>query len=237
MPNDLLEDSQLPFEDVKRLIENYRLELWHRWFRFHSLGSFQLQLRDIQNNINGTDGFHFPTHITYFFIDEWDLEKTNILPFATNEARLRHERITETYPLSGWQKVIIEELCHEFQHDVLHNKADDYGNFLFDHYGPLNTPHQRHTAAFTTAVAKFALMFNYDIHILIRSMWTHLQKSSPPVQDHWKSYVSGHNISQLDIELPARIRWENGDQHDGHDLEDWLLTEQELKARLNVPVP
>lgn len=237
MSNDALEDSQVSFKDVTRLIEEYRKDLWSRWFRFHDLGPLIIQLRDISNNINGDDGFHIPTHITYLYYDEWDLQREAIFPYETDESRLRHEQLTNTYALSSWQKVIIEELCHEFQHVVLHNQPDDFGNFIFNHYGPLYSPPLAHPAAFSTAVSKFALTFNYDLHKLIRSMWTQFHKASPPPIDHWKLFVSAHNLSQRDIELPARVRWENGDQQDGHDLEDWLLTEQELKARLNVPLP
>ena len=232
MFDDLLAESVVSFDDARALMEDYYLRHWHGWFRFKPHVPFLVRLRDETGAEGqaGADGYDEQRHEITIWTGELDLDPQCFHEFEDPAIAAQWEQVRGQYAWEAWKKVIVEELCHEFQVEVLGNAADEYGQFLYQYYGPFNVPATKHPPAFATAVAKFAVQYGLDVHTLIRTMWTHLSGKSPPENDRWTEYVKGHEIPHQETAFHAFLRWEHGDKLHGHDQDDWFLAEQERRA-------
>lgn len=230
----MMEDT-VPFEEVAERIRSFHADRWARWFRFVPYRPPEIvpytEGQIAAGNEHLTASYLIHDERVRICLPEEGLPADVVDEFPDAAAVGVYEQNGQRYAWSDWQLVITEELCHEFQHRAIHNGADQYGEYLFAGYGPLDELATGHTKGFSTAVGQFAAAFGLDPHRLIRTLKLPFLNHPPPPDDPWAQYLAARVIPEAETRLAAYLRYRGREPlTDGHDLEDWFSVEQQLRT-------
>jgi hypothetical protein len=231
----LMEDT-VSFEEIAERIGSFHRGRWARWFRFVPYRPPEViaytEQQVAEGNAHLTPSYFIQEERIRIYLPQEGLPSDVVDQFPDAEAIAAYEHDGKRYAWSDWQLLITEEICHEFQHRAINNRADQYGEHLFAGYGPLDQLATGHTKGFSTAVGQFAATFGLDPHRTIRTLKLGFLNHAPPANDPWAQYLVSRIIPEAETKLAAYLRYRARDPVvDGHDLEDWYSAEQQLRAQ------